>query len=1020
MASQQAFAPDWGRFHAAIVSGTMQGEILVACERAWAWLELPAEDCARRIADTIRNEEAARWQLQALPFIRLRLLREAGMAPDDSAVPVARFDAVATGQASAAELALSHRLGALLAIGQLVGERFPDAALPPAPLDVQPEELLARTPALTEAMHACDVARATPQGLARLQAAIAVFDAAGSQAQGDIAREQAWWLGLAWWAAGRAALELGQQDEGRHAYERAVAHYTQAADAQAANDCRERLRDLAERRSADFDTAAGRELSTLLTSRDPLGRARALIRLARETGNAGDRYEAARLAEQAAQVLARAGYPDPEDDFDSAAQHWVDCACDSCTSSALIARLCEVAQYWAAILGARSSQRMQDDPAAAEHAELVLRRISPWAGELLNQAGQAEHAVAQRVALWCPPQIQALPERRRADPLPQGMVTLDMLDDSLAELRSACNERADPAQVDEARALRASAQQAGARIHVVRAWLEEAYVLLALQRPAEAAEASQQALDCLLAGAKPALSAFATGFERELYLTAISYQARALMATQDSAAIIALCEPVIRDLEGERLRVSSPYQQSAFLATRTELYEAVAAAAYNAGQLDLLLETTELLKARSALRNRLAPDMPLDATDVDAELRRVHAALEAAAPGSQEEHSLRERRHWLFSTRSIQRARSGNAMPQVSVASLQSHLGADEAAISWFWIGTAALIVLGVSSDRTIHTVIKLNGEQQARLADYIDCMHALAEPQPRYAVLIPKLDALIGELGPLLLPQVLHPVIAGKARLVLCPHRTLHLFAFHAVALNGNHLGVTHAIRYTPSLSHLLVPWHGNTQGGVLAVGVARFDDPVLPDLPHAEDEAITIAALHGPQGHALTTASRARFLSAPLESLRCLHLATHGSSVLAGAAVDDPLACGMHLRDGMLSGWDLLDLRLPAEVVVLATCHSAQRAIAGRGLQQLPGDDLFGLPAMLCQAGVHHLLGALWRVDDGAASAIVRDFHRAYASGATPDAALREAIRSYLADTTQRHEAFFWAPFTLTTFGR
>ena len=73
-----------------------------------------------------------------------------------------------------------------------------------------------------------------------------------------------------------------------------------------------------------------------------------------------------------------------------------------------------------------------------------------------------------------------------------------------------------------------------------------------------------------------------------------------------------------------------------------------------------------------------------------------------------------------------------------------------------------------------------------------------------------------------------------------------------------------------------------------------------------------------------------------------------------------------------------------------------------------------------MLCQAGVHHLLGALWRVDDGAASTIVRDFHRAYASGATPDAALREAIRSYLADTTQRHEAFFWAPFTLTTFGR
>ena len=49
MTDQQATAPDWSRFHGAMVSGTMQGEILSACERAWAWLELPAEDCARRI-----------------------------------------------------------------------------------------------------------------------------------------------------------------------------------------------------------------------------------------------------------------------------------------------------------------------------------------------------------------------------------------------------------------------------------------------------------------------------------------------------------------------------------------------------------------------------------------------------------------------------------------------------------------------------------------------------------------------------------------------------------------------------------------------------------------------------------------------------------------------------------------------------------------------------------------------------------------------------------------------------------
>ena len=1020
MAYQKPFVPDWGRFHAAIVSGTLQGEILAACERAWAWLDLPTEDCTRRIENDIRIDAAGRWQLQALPFVRHRLMREAGIDPDDNALTTAFFEAVATGLANAAELELSRRLGVTLTISQLVTERFPDAVLPPAQHDEPREELLARTPALSEAMHACDVTRATPQALAQLQAAIAVFDAAGVNARDDIGREQAWWLGLAWWTAGRAALELGLQDEGRHAFERAVSCYTRASDTQAIKDCSECLRDLAERRSADFDAAAGRELSTLLTNRDPLGRARALIRLARETGSAGDRYEAAHLAEQAALVLDKAGYPDPENDFDSSAQQWVDCACDRCASSALIAHLCEVAQYWAAILGARSSQRIENDPAAAERAELVLRRISPWAGELLNQASQAEHAVAQRFALWCPPQNQALPERHQAAPLQQGMETLSRLDDALAELRSACNERADPAQLDEARALRASAHKAGARMHVARAWLEEAYVLSALQRPAEAAEASRQALNCLLAGKKPALSAFSTAFERELYLTAIIYQARAFMATRDHAAIIALCEPVVRDLEVERLRVSSPYQQSAFLATRTELYEALAAAAYNAGQIDLLLEITELLKARSMLRSRWEPDASTPTDELDAELRAVNQALEAAMPDSAEQHNLRERRRWLHGARAIKRARSHSAAPDISVASLQGALTADEAAITWFWIGSATLIVLAVTRDETRHMTIRLEDGQQALLADYVTCLRALAGAQPRYGVLISQLDTLITELGPVLLPQALRQCMDGKTRLILCPHRQLHLFAFHAIAHHGIPLGASYALRYVPSLCSLQLPWQGNTRGEVLAIGVARFDNPALPDLPRAEDEAMAVAALHGLHGHALTGATRAQFKAAALTSLRCLHLATHGSSVLVGTAVDDPLDCTLQLCDGAVSGWDLMGLHLPAEVVVLASCHSAQRAISGRGLEQLPGDDLFGLPAMLCDAGVHHLLGALWPTQDDAAFAIVTGFHRAYACSADPDVALRDAIHAYLADARLPREAFFWAPFTLTTFGR
>lgn len=1026
MAYGQAFAPEWRRFHTAIVAGTMQGEIPAACERAWAWLDLRAEDRTPLIKAAIHGEAAARWQLQALPFVRRRLLHEAGMSPDDGASTAAFFEAMAAGRASAAELELSRRLNATLAMAQVVTELFPGAALPPPATDRQQEELLARTPALTHAMHACEVARTTPQALAQLHAAIVAFDAAGADACGDMAREQAWWLGLAWWTAGRAALELGRQDEARDAYERARAQYTQAADAQAAQDCRDRLRELAERRAGDFDSAAQRHLSALLVRRDPMGRAQALTQLVRENSIAGDRFEAARLAAQATQVLADAGYPDPESGFDEAAQRWVNKACESRTGNALIARLCEVAQCWAAILGARISARLQEDPFASEHAELVLQRIPAWVGELMAQATNAEDEAAQRFAPWNRQQTELSAERRQIDPSMERNAALTTLDGALADLRSACNEHADAAQLDEARALQARAGELGSRLHLARAWLEQAYVLQALQRAAESAAPAQHALDILLSGAEPRLSAFATGYERELYLTAIIYKARALAASRDNAAIIALCEPVLRDLEGERLRVSSPYQQSAFLATRTELYEFVAAAAYNTQRLDLLLAVSELLKARLALRSRLAPGTPDDSQgdELDAQLHSVNAELQGTAAGSDEERSLRERRRWLFTARAIRRASAGADMPEITVAALQAVLAPQEAAITWFWIGTSALIVLAVSADRTQHLVIKLDADSQARLDDYVECMHALAAPQPRFGMLIPRLDALIAALGPVLLPQGMRDFVHDKARLILCPHRSLHLFAFHAVAHNGTALGASYAIRYMPSLSSLLLPWQGNGQGAVLAVGVRQFDDPALPILPNAEAEAQTVATMHGPNGQALTGVTRAQFITQfmaqPLPSLRCLHLATHGSSVLAGAAADDPLDCALYLRDGALTGWDLTGLRLPAELVVLASCHSAQRAVAGRGLDRLPGDDLFGLPAILCEAGVHQLLGALWPAQDAAAHTIVSEFHRAYAGGAEADAALRDAIRAYLADTTQPHEAFFWAPFTLTAFGR
>lgn len=1015
----EAEVPDRARYRAAIVAGTLQAEILAACERAWAWLELGADARETACAETIRTEAAARWQLQALPFVRRRLFRDAGIDPDDEASAAAFFEAIDRGEASPAQIELAQRLTSSLTIASAVTALFPDAALSPAAPDPQQEALLERTAPLIEAMHACETGLATPATLDRLHAAIATFDAAGVGAGAPVAREQAWWIGLAWCAAGRIAGTLGRHDACREAYEQAMESYSRAKDSRAAAQCAERLRDLATQRLGDFDSAADREWSAILMARDPLGRARALTRLVRETAHAGDHFEAARLAEEAANTLTGAGYPDPERGFGAATRHWVAHASEQHTGNTLVAHLCELAEYWAVVLGARTSARIETDPVGSAQAELVLRSIAPWTAELIEQADRAEAEVALRFAQWNPTPQSSATGRGPVDGSIEGSAALSALADALLAVRADCNECADPQQLGTVRVLRARAEALGSRFHVASAFLEEAYVLLALQRPAEAAQPARQAIATLLANEPVQLAAFGSASERELYLNAIAYQAHAPAAAKDWGAVIVLCEPVLRELEDERRRVNSPYQRSAFLGSRTVLYEFVAIAAYHTRRIGLLIEVSEMLKAPPLPQADSMTAVPASVADPSADLRAVNEALDGVTPGSSEEHELQERRQWLFARRAIARARAGGAATQITLAALQRQLGPDEAAISWFWIGTGALIVFAVTEDRTSQSVVSLTDSQQSDLDDYLDCVRPLAGTRPGHARLIAQLDALIDRLGPVLLPDPIRSFIEGRSRLILCPHRSLHLFAFHALPSDGRPLIEKHAVRYVPSLSSLLQPWHGNTSGPTLAVGVTHFDDPELPALPAAAREATEVAALYGTQGRALLDATCAQFKSASQETLRCLHIATHGSSVLAGSALDDPLDCRLYLRDGTLSGWDLSTLDLSAEVVVLASCHSAQRSIGGRGLEQLPGDDLFGLPAILREAGVGHLLGTLWPAEDATTHAIVCDFHRGYAQGMAPDLALQNAVRVHLGDPDRRQPAFFWAPFTLNAFG-
>lgn len=993
---------DWTAFENACAARERPAILAAACDRAWQWLDLDAEQRGALLEDAIALPDDARTMQQALDILRRRVARDAkGREPP--------------------EHDRASRADAIQAMQQVVAARVAQVS---ASEDEERGRLLAVTGDVSAAMERAGgpfVDEAAYDGLRQAADALAQ---AGVSMGPAVAREHAWWMGLAHWGLGTAAQALGRFQDAHDALERAARHYDAAGEPDQAIQCRAAARALTHRLRGDIDAASLPDVRAQLSDLPNVERAATLARLSQEAGKAGDRYGAARLGEQVAQVLGEDGYGDPEPDVDAACQTWLDVASTGRHGADPFKRVCDLVEQWAVVLSARINEQLGSGGGSSEASERAFKAVTTeFLPMLVQHAELARAAAGERLAAW-DPQVVPVAEAPRLD-VPNDAATVQAMNDELYALRIACNRDPQPLLLDEADRLLAQAEARGSRVHAASALIERAYILNALGRPEEVPAAADAAIERLLDGRPATLGSFTTGFERDLYLMAVSYKARAAAARRDHDGILAACVPALRDLESERRRVNAPYQQSASLGSRTEIYEMVAVAAWRTEDWDLLLDTTERLKARASLASRLRvredEGRPGAESEALREWRAVNDALRATPSDTSEWTALRERRRWLSTIVAIERATEAGVPEALTVADVQAALSFDEAAISWFWLGTDALIIQAFTSDARDAVVYALEPATATNLQEFLKALDTLADDDAD----LDRFERLIDSLGDALLPARIRELVAGRSRLILCPHRTLHLFPFHAVPWRADgqdgRLIQQVAVRCVPNLTSLLLPWHGTTQGRVLSVGVGEFDH--LPDwpLPGAEAEAAAVAGAHEVKGDVLPGPDRATFLArVDAGGFRCLHLATHGSSVLADDAANDPLESSLSLRDGDLSAWDLAALDLRVELVSLAACHSGQRAVAGRGMASLPGDDLFGLQAVLFEAGVWGVLGALWPVDDETSIEIMTGVHRAYARGASPDVALHEATRAYLAKPGQLTNVCYWAPFILTTLGR
>ena len=315
-----------------------------------------------------------------------------------------------------------------------------------------------------------------------------------------------------------------------------------------------------------------------------------------------------------------------------------------------------------------------------------------------------------------------------------------------------------------------SAYQVMARVHLV-----------AGDAPAAITYCSQG--ETVLVGTLSTPSSLAASPLLERLLEIRKVHVQALAVQQDSAGLVALAQETIQMLEARRARLHDPFQQASFLVGRGLFYEMFAFGSFKLGHWDDLLTAIDLLKARASYLKQAAPPAPED-RQISAKLAAVNATLTGAAPDSPAYRAAAEQRRLLISLRAITLSAddedaAADAIPRLKVAEVQATLAPDEAVVAWVWITPEVLVVLAFDAARVQAERISLSPAVRGELDDYVDALRAQRiDPA--------SLDARIERLAQVLLPTSVRALIASCRRLVLSPHRALHLVPFHALPPRG------------------------------------------------------------------------------------------------------------------------------------------------------------------------------------------------------------------------------------------
>jgi CHAT domain-containing protein len=230
--------------------------------------------------------------------------------------------------------------------------------------------------------------------------------------------------------------------------------------------------------------------------------------------------------------------------------------------------------------------------------------------------------------------------------------------------------------------------------------------------------------------------------------------------------------------------------------------------------------------------------------------------------------------------------------------------------------------------------------------------------------------------------------------------------------------------IRNTAERPGLIVghPAYGNGAGTVPNCGTMT-----LPDLPASAAEAAAVAQaleLKPESGDVLIggDATPSRVEKKDLPVYRYIHFAVHGvlCQTRPGGAAEAALALSPE-RAGtpgsVLRSEDIIGQKLNADLVALSGCETAIGA-------EEAGEGLLNLARSFLIAGARGTVTTLWRIEDEATSALMKDFYRRLKASGDAASSLVAAQRWLASEQYEVNEAgdsvplampLYWAAFTV-----